>query len=316
MTPVDVRHAHSILAHDDADKATIEIGKHVYIWYFAIGSMINPISIYLRDLTPLVSYPARCPRYRLVFREPNGMADIDSCQETEFDGVVHLLPHEQMMRLDQVEHMYCRRLVTIVDYDERSHLVYVYKMNAHGERERSERLPTERYLDIIVKGCEHFGVRSLHIDRLKHHQAVVPRKSPTDLETIHGVPDDVYYTPDELAKRNGNDPLFPLWISVNGKILEHTGLPPVECPDYDNHKRLHDFIRSYFAGREVTRAISRTWYEPMHQLPLKDDDLCHEHRTYAEDMCVSWRFNASEGQGESYWKPIGRLRSTSPSKQI
>ncbi|CAF0975891.1 unnamed protein product [Adineta ricciae] len=296
-----------ILAFDNPGKPFIDDHQHVYIWYLAIGSMINPISLHLRDITPLMSYPAKCFDHRLVFRDRSGMADIDFCEGEEFDGVVHLVPIEQMNRLDQVEHMYTKIIVPITDYQERSHLVYVYKMTPNGQQERPIGIPSERYLDIIIKGCEYFGVRSSYINRLKNKQTVIPRKSADTYQTIADVPDNVFYTYEDLAKHDGKDPTVPLWISVNGKVLEYSGLPSVDHPDYENQKRFYDFVLSYFGGREVVCAISRAWYEPMFKIPLNNDDICDEHRALAEDMCVSWGLNCGGDNNASYWKPIGRI---------
>ncbi|UJR30655.1 hypothetical protein I4U23_018179 [Adineta vaga] len=296
-----------IFAYDNPEQPYIDDHEHVYIWYLAIGSMINPISLHLRDITPLISYPAVCPNHRLVFRDRSGMADIDFSPGDEFDGVVHLVPIEQMDCLDQVEHMYTKIIVPIIDYQQRSHLVYVYKMNPNGHEERPVGIPSERYLDIIVKGCEYFGVRSSYINHLKNKQIVIPRKSPNTYQTIDDIPDNVYFTSADLAKHDGKDPTIPLWISVNGKVLEYTGLPPADHSDYENQKRFYDFVLSYFGGREVVYAISRAWYEPMFKLPLNDDDICDDHRALAEDMCVSWGLNCGGDTSASYWKPIGRI---------
>ena len=307
MKRSDKRLLHAILAQDDPQKPYIDDDEHLYIWYLAIGSMINPISIYLRDLTPLISYPARCADYRLVFRDHCGMADIEPCVGGEFHGVVHLLPAEQMMCLDQVEHMYQRKVVAISDYEQRSHLVYVYKMNLIGHAERIKSLPTERYLDIIVKGCEHFGVDSSYINRLKQEQPVIPRKLPTDYRTISNIPDHSYFSMSDLRKHNGSDPTLPLWTCVNGKILEYAGLPSITDADFEHQKRFYDYILSYLAGREIAYVIAKTWYEPMYKVSLHEGDLSDEHRALAEDMCVCWGLNNGGENAGSYWKPIGRL---------
>ncbi|CAF1014707.1 unnamed protein product [Rotaria sordida] len=309
-TRIDKRVLSNVIAHDNSEQPFIDDGKNIYIWYLAIGSMINPISLYLRDLTPLISYPAKCPNYRLVFRDNCGMADIEFCEGEEFHGLIHLLPIKQMIYLDQIEHMYKRIIVDTIDYQQCSHSVYVYKMNLIGEEERPISIPSERYVDIIVKGCEHFGVHTSHINRLKHEQPVIPRKLPTMYETINNIPNDIYYTDDDLLKHNGKDPMFSLWISINGKILEYAGLPSDDHPDYENQKQFYEFVLTHFAGREVTHTISKTWYEPMYKLPLNDDDLCNEHRALAEDMCVSWGLDSSKINSESYWKPVGRLHQT------
>ncbi|CAF2974948.1 unnamed protein product [Rotaria socialis] len=305
----------NILVHDDPDKAFIEINKRTFIWYLAIGSMTNPISLYLRDLTPLVSYPVKCPDYRLAFRDCCGMADIEYCPGKEFHGVVHLLPMKQMLYLDQIEHIYKRIIVNAIDYQQCSHLVYVYKMNLVEQQERLMNLPSERYVDLIVKGCEYFGVHTSYINRLKHEQPVIARKLPTTYEKITNVPDNVFFTNEDLLKHNGKDPNFSLWISVNGKILEYKGLPSDDHPDYANKKQFYEFVLSCLGGREVTHAIARSWYEPMYKLPLNDDDLTDEHRAFAEDMCVSCCLKSSGNSHESCWRPIGRLRKTSKKSQ-
>jgi hypothetical protein len=40
----------------------------------------------------------------------------------------------------------------------------------------STNLPSERYLDIIIKGCEYYKVQSEYINKLNDEQAVIPRK--------------------------------------------------------------------------------------------------------------------------------------------
>jgi hypothetical protein len=72
------------------------------------------------------------------------MADIEACSETEFHGVVHLLSHEQMGRLDALE-LTCRRIIVkSINYQDTSHLAYVYKLTADN---LSTYLPSERSQD-------------------------------------------------------------------------------------------------------------------------------------------------------------------------
>lgn len=305
---IPIRVLNGILAFDNADKPIIEDNEHVYVWYFAIGSMTNPISLYLRDLTPLLSYPAKCLNHRLVFRAPCGMADIQYCEGEEFHGVVHLLPFDRMTHLDHVEHMYTRETVRVVDYQQRSHMVYAYKMGFIDGQERPVGLPSERYLDIIVKGCEYFGVSPSYINRLKSDQAITPRKSSDTFRIISNVPENVFYTNEQLSEHDGQNHLMPIWISVNGKILEYSGLPNENHPDYENQKRFHDFVLSNLSGREVAHIVSKAWYEPLYTLPLNEKDLTPEHRAFVEDMCYCWGIYIDENNNNhSYWKPIGRL---------
>lgn len=307
--PIETRLLKNILAFNNPDKTTIEDNDKVYAWYFAIGSMTNPISLYLRDLTPLLSYPAKCLDYRLVFRAPCGMADIQASQGEEFHGVVHLLALDQLLRLDQIEHMYTRETVRVVDYQQRSHLVYAYQIRFIDGQERPIALPTERYLDIIVKGCEYFGVSPSHINHLKSNQAVTPRRSTDAYRIIKNVPENVYFTKEQLSEHDGTNPLLPIWISINGKVLEYSGLPNEDHPDYENQKQFYEFTLASLSGREIAHIISKAWYEPLYELPLNEHDLTDEHRAFVEDMCICWGIHVDDDNTNkhSYWKPIGKL---------
>jgi hypothetical protein len=293
----------SILAHNDLDQPQFVLpdGRQ-FIWYFAMGSMTNPISLHLRHLTPIVSYPVICHNHRIVFRDNNGMADIEFCAETECHGVIHLLSDEQMARLDQVEGFYHRILVNVVDYQHQSHVAYAYKMNETNELAN---LPTERYLDIIVKGCEYHNVRPEYIHRLKHEQPVIPRKQPHAFNSFTDIPSDVFHSMDDLERHNGSDSALPLWTSVNGKILEYNGLPSVDHPDYQLQKRFYDFFQPRYGGREIVTTMAKVLYEPLYKLPVNDEDITDEHRAMIEDNYFDWVVKNTAQT--SYWKPIGRL---------
>ena len=293
----------SILANDNPEQAEIILpdGK-LFFWYFAIGSMTNPISLYLRDLIPTISYPATCFDHQIRFRSTAGMADIESCPGEEFDGVVHLLTNEQMIRLDGIEVFYHRIQVNSIDYQRRIHKVYAYQMNMNGQ---PMTIPHERYLDIIIKGCEYYKVRSEYINRLRNEQPVIPRKKPDSFQSFTGFPPDIYYSIDDLEKHNGSDPLLPLWICVNGKILEYAGLPSKDHPDYEFQRSFYRYFTKKLGGREITTVMAKTLYEPIYKLPLNDEDICNEHRAQIEDHYYS---TLGSSQNKLYWKPIGRLR--------
>jgi hypothetical protein len=292
-----------ILSHDNPEKPEITLPDgRKFVWYLAIGSMVNPVSLYLRDITPLISYPARCSNHKMLFRGMGGMADTEACPDAEFHGVVHLLSDEQMARLDALELTYHRIVVNSINYQGQSHLVYVYKMNTVN---LATNLPSERYLDVIVKGCEFYKVQSEYINRLKDEQTVLPRKQPHTFQSFIDIPSDVFYSVEELAQHNGNDPSLPLWVSINGKILEYCGLPPVDHPDYELQKTTYSFLKSRFGGREVTRVMAKALYEPLYKLPTNPDDLCEQHRASIED---EYYCRIANGQNKNYWKPIGRLR--------
>ncbi len=78
------------------------------------------------------------------------MSDIEPFADGVFHGIVHLLLEEQMIRLDKLEKMYRRIVFDIVDYQNQSNLAYAYKIDLDN---RMLSIPSERYLDVIVKGC-------------------------------------------------------------------------------------------------------------------------------------------------------------------
>ena len=293
----------SILSYDKPEQAEILLPNgQKYFWYLAIGSMTNPISLYLRDIIPLISYPATCSDHRITFRTIAGIADVEACLGDEFDGVVHLLTHEQMIRLDSIEVFYHRIQVKSIDYQRRVHRVYVYQTNLSDQ---GTTIPHERYLDMIIKGCEYYQVRSEYINRLRNNQAVIPRRKPETFQSFTNIPGDVYCSLDNLEKHNGSDPSLPLWICINGKILEYTGLPPKDHPDYEFQKSFYTFFSQKLGGREITTLMARTLYEPLYKLPLNDGDICDEHRAQIEDHYYHTLAGSEE---KLYWKPIGRLR--------
>jgi len=166
-------------------------------------------------------------------------------------------------------------------------------------------VPSERYLDIIVKGCEYYNVRPEYINRLKNEQAVIPRKQPHEFESFTDIPPDVFYSVDELARHDGNDPTLPLWICVNGKILEYAGLPATDDLDYEQQQRFYSFFQPLHGGKEIDHVMAKRLYEPLYKLPLTEEDLSDEHRAMIEDAYLNWVFKSS--QNKRYWKPIGRI---------
>lgn len=65
-------------------------------WYLAIGSMINPVSLSLRNLKPIRSYPAYAPGWKLIFKGFAGMASIEQDGVSCMHGVAHLMTKEDM----------------------------------------------------------------------------------------------------------------------------------------------------------------------------------------------------------------------------
>ena len=160
------------------------------IEYFAIGSMMNPVSLKLRGITPLKSRPGLLKGYKLIFVMANGFAAAKECNTYDpstdtIHGVLHRLPKLQMETLDKIESLYAiGKDVTIQLYqenglnDESSHkyandykdeefasnLVRgkVYILNedivSKNPNQFTTNPPSERYIDILKEGAKHFGI--------------------------------------------------------------------------------------------------------------------------------------------------------------
>lgn len=111
-----------------------------HVWYFAIGSMINPTSLRLRDLHPSTSLPATILDFRLqfVWRQglPNAFADAQREPGCSFDGVLHLMTEGEMRALDGIEVSYDRTPAVCTTYTGQRVECVVYSFRPHkGEKE-------------------------------------------------------------------------------------------------------------------------------------------------------------------------------------
>ena len=165
-------------------------------WYFAIGAMINPTSILLRGVHPIRSFPAAMQDFKLEFLPSSGMAEAVLHKGSLIHGVLHELSAPDMEILDEIETFYTKEYGTAQLYDgTKVENVYVYAI-AEETRDKmlreaasDEKLPTERYLDVIVEGCRHHGVADHHISYLRSLKCT-PRKNPEDFHKLN-VPENL-----------------------------------------------------------------------------------------------------------------------------
>ena len=108
--------------------------------------------------------------------------------------------------------------VTLYDGTVKDAVIYVLdpaKSRPAGE----DKPPSERYIDIITQGCQHFGVKQEYIDKLKSHEQQ-KRKDPADYQKLV-VPDGVpTMTMDDVKAADGKEGR-PLYTTSNGKVLSH-----------------------------------------------------------------------------------------------
>jgi len=242
-----------------------------FIWYFAIGSMMNPVSLEGRALKPVKSYPAQLLDYELGFFGGSGMAEAVKSEGKSFHGVLHQMTTQDMEVLDGIETIYVRTPGVAKLYDGNLVECCVYCTN---EKSSINNPPSERYIEILLLGCQHFGVAESHINFLKTIE-VVPRRKPEDFQYLivpKGLPT---WTTDEIAIGNGLNG-NPLYIVLNGKVREYIG-------DKNNfyYKVL---MNNNMAGLNFQLVSSNLIYDPKYGRLDKLDDMSREHGACLEDL--------------------------------
>lgn len=138
--------------------------------------------------------------------------------------------------------------------------------------------PTERYIDIIVEGCQKFGVKQSHIDYLKSLPCQ-KRKDPADYDTLPVPPDARTYTMEEVVAGDGEGD-NPLLTTVNGKVLKHTNAPAMVQNAIKANKKKG--INSH----EVL--INTFLYEPKFGIIKTEVDVTKQVAAAGEDQVAMW----------------------------
>lgn len=275
--------------------------------YFAIGSMINDTSIRLRGLKPYKSVPTFILGQKLSFFGAAGMASIEDSEDPEqkTHGVLHFLTPEDMETLDKIEASYMR--IAVVAHVYKPHdaaAVPVDTVTVGAYRIDPEKMvhykgpskpPTERYIDIITRGCRHFGIAEPYIQWLLSVE-VVPRKKAnefqkfTHLPRIFG-PCRVFATSD-LPRWKGEDGQI-FCLSVSGKVIRYHGDIKDAGP-----------IRQRRGGIDMTLIGCRMIYEPLYPIVNSVEEMTLEHKAFVEDFLFGYTSGMSPGK----WCVIGWLK--------
>lgn len=119
---------------------------------------MNKVSINSRKIYPSESMPAEIIDFELTFFSKSGVACADAKPGDSFHGVVHKCTQEEMKILDGIEKSYDRIPSKAKLYDGKIIDCTVYS-DPKGEIDHSNDMPpTERYLQIMTEGAEHYGV--------------------------------------------------------------------------------------------------------------------------------------------------------------
>ena len=403
------------------------------IWYFAIGSMVNPVSLRNRNIFPLESRPAELLDHNLNFFGSIGVAEAVVEEGASFHGVLHQLDAATMEKLDTLERDYVKKTATARCYDGtlieclvycRPHslpmcpdagadcadavaadavtepdivdrvaaeepeaklssprrsesifqlgprsaslclsdlrikesgsdgnpapkgalvsmhsslpshrrfsledidmgcfarLPYCLDDNDVGDEDGDEESsgsdntptpakhtsscldqpPLERYLDIMILGCEHFGVSEEYIEFLRNHESQ-PRPKPEEFHSFGEPPKGApTYTLQEVEQCDGRDG-WPLLITFCGRVME--------CSLDRNSKDWEEFVEIHKqVGHVGELYISKVAYDPKYGVPERLEDFTQEHANYLEDLLI--RYMAFTGLPD-VWRPIGLFDQT------
>ena len=182
--------------------------------------MMNKTSITNRKVIPLESFPAEALDHILEFGGGMGMGIATPMPGKSFHGVLHKVSGEHMKILDGFERGYARKSVKCKLYDGKIVDGTIYT-DADGKFDRSaDKPPSERYIDIMIAGCEMYGVKQSHIDWLRSIPHVA-RTRPDDFKKFDVPEDAPVWTIEELKAK-------PMHFAVNNKVIHRTF--PVKTP--------------------------------------------------------------------------------------
>lgn len=87
------------------------------VHYFAIGAMLNPVSLANRKIFPLESRPAELLGHNIHFFGSIGVAEAVVEEGASFHGVLHKVDADTMAKLDKIERDYVKKTATARCYD-------------------------------------------------------------------------------------------------------------------------------------------------------------------------------------------------------
>ena len=146
--------------------------------YFAYGSNLDPAQMKKRVPQHQAIGVARAPGYRLAFTKRSSgwggyVADLLPDEASQVWGMVYELQASDVSNLDHLEGGYKRRPITVYTGDSLAQQAEAYFV----VQKEGEGAPSERYLQVIIKGARHWGLPRDYISSLVELGAKSPRGS-------------------------------------------------------------------------------------------------------------------------------------------
>ena len=209
-------------------------------WYFGYGSNMDLTSLRAKGVEPRASERAALPGWRLrfnvghFFQHEGGVGNIEATGDATdvVWGVVHRCDSQDLAPLDAAEahgYGYDRTNVTVVTgRGQRQAIAYVGNPSFIDEGCQ----PTQRYLNILVRGAAAAGIHPGYIEALQRHpvrqrRAVPPFVPPPGAERA-------IFTAATLAQH-------PLLTALAGAVFDMSGA-----------RWKHKFLHGLFGGRDMT----------------------------------------------------------------
>jgi cation transport regulator ChaC len=159
-----------------------------WLWYFAYGSNLDPDTFEgRRRMRPRDSRRARLDGYRLVFDlrvgpGERGVANVAPDQAGRVHGVAYAISRAGALWLDRTEGVpRAYRRMEVALRDDRGERLdgFTYL----SERRTPGRKPSERYLNLLLRGARHHGLPDAYVAWLRGLElAVDERKSQLELD--------------------------------------------------------------------------------------------------------------------------------------
>jgi hypothetical protein len=271
------------------------------LYYFAIGAMMNPISVFNRGIQPVSSEPGELLHHKLGFFTSLGFAEaLPTEKNVSFHGVIHHVTEADMAALDKIEQNYERKIATARLYNGTMRQVSVYIRQAEDiEKARSEpkSIPKERYIEIMIAGARHYGVDGNYIQFLQNLERT-PRPSPETYQTFDAPPlNGSTLTFEDVFQRDGSGGQ-PLLMTMGNKVI-YVDLER-GSKDFD------DFRGSLTSISQIGELfMAKVEYDPKYGLPSRLSEVSAEQSAYCEhNLCI---YLTMRGMREK-WKTIGRVR--------
>ncbi len=208
-------------------------------WYFGYGSNMDLTSMRAKGVEPHTSERAVLRGWRLrfnvqhFFRHEGGVGNIEPSDNSTDAvwGVLHQCDDEHLALLDAAEaygHGYDRISVSVLtDRGEQSAIAYVGMPSFLNQRCR----PSQRYLNMLLKGATKAGLDSAYIDALHRHPVHQPRPVPPFVPPPGDYP---VFTAATLTQH-------PLLTALAGAVF-----------DMSRARWQHSFLHGLFGGKDMT----------------------------------------------------------------